>query len=69
MKGKKEDENEIVTKLVGIIFTVISYKNLSEIPFKIFATQCFFIDHLKHKTVNIITCRKSSEYPRQLCTH
>ena len=27
----------------------------------------FFTDHLKHKTVNKITCEKSSVNPRLLC--
>ena len=27
-----------------------SHKNVSQIACKIFATQCFFADHLKHKT-------------------
>ena len=36
---------------------------------KIFATQCFFADHLKHKTVNKTTCRMSSANPHQLYKH
>ena len=58
MKGQKKDESELVTKLVGIIVTI-----------KIFATQCFFTDHLKHKTVNKTTCRTPSASPREtMCT-
>ena len=48
---------------------LFSYKNFSQIPCKIYATQCFFTDHLKHKTVNIMTCRTPSADPRQLCAH
>ena len=69
MKGQKRDESEPITKLVGIIVTIIFYKNFSQIPCKIFATQCFFTDHLKHKTVNIMTCRMPSANPRQLYAH
>ena len=32
----------------------------------IIVTQCFFTDHLKHKTVNK---KVPSTYPGQLCTH
>ena len=56
-KEQKRDKSAFATKFVGIIVTVFSYKNLSEITCKIFATQCFFNDHLKHKTVNKTTCR------------
>ena len=31
--------------------------------------QCFFSDHLNHKTVNKTTCRMPSENPRQLWAH
>ena len=47
----------------------VSYKNLSQIPCKIFASQCFFTDHLKHKTVNKATRRMPSVNPYQLCTN
>ena len=66
MKGQERDESELVTKLEGII---VSYKNISKIPCKVFATQCFFTDHLKHKFLNKTTCRPPSANPRQLCTH
>ena len=36
---------------------------------KSLATQCFFTDHLKHKTVNKTTCRTPSVNPRKLCAH
>ena len=36
---------------------------------KIFATQCFLTDHLKHKIVNKTTCRMSSANPLQLYKH
>ena len=44
------------------------YKNISQISFKIFVTQYFFTDHLKHKTVNQTTRRTPSANPHQLCT-
>ena len=69
MNGQKRDESELVTKLVGIIVTIIFIKNLSQIPRKIFAKQCFFTDHLKLKTVYITTCRTPSANPRQLRAH
>ena len=33
---------------------------------KIFATQCFFSDHLNYKIVNQTNCRTPSANPRQL---
>ena len=36
---------------------------------KIFATQGFFDDHLKHKTLNKTTCTTPSADPSQLCEH
>ena len=66
MKGQKRDESKLVTKFVGIILTIFSYKNLSQIPCKIFTPQCFLTNHLKHKTVNKTTCRTPSANPRQL---
>ena len=33
-----------------------SYKNLFQIASRIFATEYYFIDHVKHKTVNKIIC-------------
>ena len=45
------------------------FKNVSKIPCKIFDTQCFFTDHLEHKTVNKTTCRTPLANPRQfICT-
>ena len=69
MKGQKRNESKIVAKFVGMIVMIILYKNLSQIPYKIFATQCSFTDHLKHKTVNKTTRKTPSENPRQLCRH
>ena len=69
MKGQKRDQNKLVTNFVAIIVTIVSYKNASQSPCKIFATQCFFTDHLKHKTVNKTTFSTLSANPRQLCAH
>ena len=38
-------------------------------PCKILATQCFFTDHLNHKTVNKKACRMPSANSRQQCAH
>ena len=51
-----------------IYIYIYIYYNLSQIPCKIFATQCFFTDPLKPKIVNKITCRVPFANPRQLCT-
>ena len=67
IKGQKRDINEFVTKFVGIIVTFIFIWNLSQIPCKIFPTQCFLTDHLKHWTLNKTTCRVPSADPCQLC--
>ena len=66
MKGQKSYKSELVTKFVTKLF---SYKHLSQIPYKIFATQCFSTDHLKRKIVNKITFRTPSANPRQLCAN
>ena len=42
---------------------------ISQTASKTFATQCFYTDHLKHKTANKTSCRTPSENPHQLCTH
>ena len=42
---------------------------MSQIASKTFAKQCFFTDHLNHKTVNKRACKMSSANPRQLWTH
>ena len=68
-KGQNRDKSEFVTKFAGIIVTIISYKNFSQITCKNFAKQCFFTDHLKHKTVNRTTCRMHSANLRQLRAH
>ena len=39
---------------------LFSYKNVSQIASKIFATQFSFTDHVKRKTVNETTCRIAS---------
>ena len=66
MKGQKSDKSEFVTKLVGIIVTIIfSLKTVC----KTFPKQYFFSDHLKHKTLNKTTYRTPTANPRLLCTH
>ena len=40
---------------------LLSYKNVCQTARKIFATQCFFTYHLKHKTVNKVTSRTLSK--------
>ena len=45
------------------------HAKISKIDSKIFTTQCFFIDHLNHKTVNKTTSRTPSANPRRLCAH
>ena len=69
-KGQNRDKSDFVKNVVGIIVTIIfMQKSLSRIPCKIFATQCFFTDHLKHKTANKTICRMPSANPRHLCAH
>ena len=53
--------------MVKLRLRLFSYKNLSQVPGKIFTTKSFFTNHLKHKTVNKSTCRMPSVNPRQLC--
>ena len=67
-KGQKEDKSKFVTKSVGIIVTIISCKNISQIAGKTFATHCFFTDRLNRKIVNK-TCRTPSANPHQLWTN
>ena len=55
--------------LLELQLLLFSYKNLSRIPRKIFATQWFFTDHLKYKTANKATSRTPSANPNQLCAH
>ena len=59
----QKEKNGVKTNLLRLL----SSKNLSQIPSKIFATQCFFTDHLKYKTVNKTTFRTPSANPRQIC--
>ena len=57
MKGVNRDISEFVTKFVGNRFIIFAYINLSPIHCKIFATQCLFTDHWKHKTVKkLVKC-------------
>ena len=67
-KGQTRDKGEFVTKFVEIVES-LSYENLSEIPCKIFAVQCFSADHLKHKTIKKTIFRNPSVSPCQLCAH
>ena len=68
-KEQEGDNSEFETKPVGIIITIISRKNISQIARKTFAAQCFFTDHLNHetaKTANITIYRTALADPRQL---
>ena len=48
---------------------LFSYKYVSQVPCKIFATQCVFTDHLKHKTGCKRSCKTPSANPPQPCAH
>ena len=48
---------------------MFSCKHFSQILCEIFATQYFFTDHLKRKTVEKTTFRTLSANPRQLRAH
>ena len=48
-KGKQKNKRKVVTEFENIIFTITFIKNVSLITTKIFATECFFTDYLKHK--------------------
>ena len=50
--GRQGDNSQFVAKFVGIRVTNISYKSFPQIASKIFAIQCSFTNHLKHKIVN-----------------
>ena len=65
-RTKKGIKATFLTTFVGIIVMIIFIWNVSQIPCKIFATQCFFTDHLKHKTVHKTACRTPSVNPCQL---
>ena len=39
-------------------------KTFSQIHYEIFGTQCFFTNHLRHKSVNKTTCSTPSPNPR-----
>ena len=41
-------------------------KTFSQIHCEIFGTQCFFTNHLRHKSVNKTTCSTPSANPRQI---
>ena len=42
---------------------------ISQIASKAFATECFFTDHMNHRTINKTTCRTPSANPRQPWAH
>ena len=77
-KGQKWDKREFVTKIcrnysfyiiINYSYRLLSCKNISQIPCKIFAVQCYFTDHLKRKTLHKITLRTPLVNPLQLCVH
>ena len=66
-KGRKGIKSKFVTIFERIKATVrrkiFATKRLTS---KIFATQCSFDDHIRHKIVNKTTCRTPNANPRQL---
>ena len=66
-KGKKGTKSKFVTMFEGIKVTVrrkiFATKRLTS---KIFATQCSFDDHIRHKIVNKTTCITPNANPHQL---
>ena len=50
------DTASVMKKLKLKLF---SYKNVSQIASKIFATHCSFTDHLKHNIVNETICKNA----------
>ena len=60
------DTASVMKKLKLKLF---SYKNVSQIASKIFATHCSFTDHLKHNIVNETICRMPSANSGQLLAH
>ena len=69
-KGQKRNKSEFVAKdVIRIIVKIIlTLKYLSKCC-KIFATPCFFSDHLNHKIVNKPTHRTPAPNSRQLRTN
>ena len=66
----KKGKSKFVTKSLGIIVMIISmYVKISLKLLVKLLLQCFFTDHLNHKTVIKTTCRAPSAYPRQLWAH
>ena len=61
-------KQKVVFKSVGITFTIIFIKNISQIA-EIAEIARLFTDHLKHKAVNKTTCRTPSANLDQLCTY
>ena len=50
-----------VNLLINLQESKFSYEDVSKFASKIFATQCFFTEHLKHKTV----IKQLAEHPHQ----
>ena len=61
-RAKKIHKSQFITLFIGIEVTI----KVSQLGNEIFATQCFFTDHLKNKIVNKTTCRIPSTNSRQL---
>ena len=61
-KDKKRFKSQFVTYFIRVKVTIIFIQNVSLIASKIFATQCSFTDHLKHKIVKLAQC------PQQILT-
>ena len=62
-----KDKQRIKVNL-QLLFVVIIVTIISQIRCKAFVTQCFFTDHVKHKTVMKITFKTPSTNPHQLRT-
>ena len=67
-KGQEKDKGILLTRYGGIIVTIISMWKY-QIVSKVFAAQCFFTDHVNHKSVNKTTGRTLSVNPSNLCVH
>ena len=68
-KDEKRVTANFYLNLQKLYLRLFSYKIISQITIKTFATQCFFVDHLNHKIVNKATCRTHSANPRQTWSH
>ena len=66
IKGKQGNKIEFATKFVGSKNSNYTHTKISQIACKTFATQCFYTNHLKHKTVNKTICKMPPVNPRQL---